>query len=340
MNPQRFLVIIIITLLMAGLSGCSPDSPESKPADNPGQKPKAPTELKTMGAELDTIIAELDKKLKQENANPMQQNIQLNPIEEKLDQNSQSQSLSQPLQPGQTQSNNKQSQDEESQDGQPNNRSSKSSSGEQSQGQPPSTQPTQKTAEQKGAEDWQIEFTTLRGLHTNWNSVMPGVVQAGMSSEARTQFTMSLDKLTQEINKQQPESSLAAALDLYKYYADMVHSFQTSTPAEFYQVKYEIMSVIWAGSQNNWALAEEHVPKMREHWLYLGAQAQGIDSKMLDKTEFAIMDLEQAVRNKQSDLTMIKGEVAMTNLQSLEAKLSNKQNQSGQQSSEEGQRKN
>jgi hypothetical protein len=323
----------MLIIFIIGLTGCSKGSAEKKPSNNAEQKPKAPSELKTIAADLDTIISELDKKLKQKNALPMQQNIQLNPQEK---------SQGEKTQEGQTQNNQSQeggqSQDKQSQSDQ--SQSEKSSSGQSDSSQTQSKQ-SQTSASQtapnktEASKDWQKEFERLRNIHTSWNSVMPEAVQAGMSIEARNQFTKALDQLTQEISKQQPGPSLSAALSLYKNYADMAQVFSTSIPAEFYQVKYEIMAAIFEGSQKNWTKAEEHVPKMKEHWLYLGAQAKDTDSKMLSKTEFAILDLEQAIKSKQSDLVMIKGEIAMTNLKSLEEKLSKSKGSSQNESSDQ-----
>lgn len=333
MRNSRNIMVLMLIIFIIGLTGCSKGSAEKKPSNNAEQKPKAPSELKTIAADLDTIISELDKKLKQKNALPMQQNIQLNPQEK---------SQGEKTQEGQTQNNQSQeggqSQDKQSQSDQ--SQSEKSSSGQSDSSQTQSKQ-SQTSASQtapnktEASKDWQKEFERLRNIHTSWNSVMPEAVQAGMSIEARNQFTKALDQLTQEISKQQPGPSLSAALSLYKNYADMAQVFSTSIPAEFYQVKYEIMAAIFEGSQKNWTKAEEHVPKMKEHWLYLGAQAKDTDSKMLSKTEFAILDLEQAIKSKQSDLVMIKGEIAMTNLKSLEEKLSKSKGSSQNESSDQ-----
>jgi len=337
LRNSRNIMVLMLIIFIIGLAGCSKGSAEKKPSNNAEQKPKAPSELKTIAADLDTIISELDKKLKQKNALPMQQNIQLNPQEK---------SPGEKTQEGQTQNNQSQGEQNQNQSQEGEQSQSDQSQGEKSQsGQSNSSQTQSKQSQTSNSQtaptktepskDWQKEFERLRNIHTSWNSVMPEAVQAGMSIEARNQFTKALDQLTQEISKQQPGPSLSAALSLYKNYADMAQVFSTSIPAEFYQVKYEIMAAIFEGSQKNWTKAEEHVPKMKEHWLYLGAQAKDTDSKMLSKTEFAILDLEQAIKSKQSDLIMIKGEIAMNNLKSLEGNLAKSTGSSQDESSDQ-----
>ncbi|PKM78211.1 MAG: hypothetical protein CVU90_02775 [Firmicutes bacterium HGW-Firmicutes-15] len=223
------------------------------------------------------------------------------------------------------QSQNGQSQGTQTQGGQ--------SQGAQSQGTQTQGGQSQIGQSQNQSTDWQKEFSSLKTLHTSWNNLMPEAVAAGMSIDSRNQFSKSLDQLTQDISKQKLEDSLASTLMLYKNYADLTQLFTSSVPAEFYQLKYEIMAAIFEASRKNWTAAEEHAPKIKERWVYLSAQAKESDPKILNRTEFAVLDLQQAITSKQMELVMIKGEIAMTNLKSLEEKLSSKPSGQGQQSS-------
>jgi hypothetical protein len=163
---------------------------------------------------------------------------------------------------------------------------------------------------------------------------MPEAIDGGMTVEARNQFNTSLYKLTQDVSQQKTEASMTSALALYKNYADMAQLFSNSVPAEYYQVKYALLNAIFSASQKNWATAEQMAAQARQHWAYLVAQAKDADQKSMSRAEFAIMDLEQAIKNHQPDLIIIKGEIAMTNLKNLESKLST---QSGGQQSSSGQ---
>ena len=313
MNKSRNIMALILIFCMIVLPGCSKSSAEKKPSDSNGQKTKAPTQLKTISTDLDTIISELDKKFKLKKMAPMQQNIQLIP-QTQSGQSQTGQSQGSQSQSGQSQGN--QSQSGQSQTGQ--------SQSNQSQGSQLHGQST----------DWQKEFSTLKNLHTTWNTLMPEAVSAGMSVSSRDQFDKALEQLTQDISKQNLEESLADALILYKNYADLTSLFTTQVPAEFYQVKYEIMTAIFESSRKKWSTADEHIPKIKEHWVYFSAQAKDADAKLLSQTSFAISDLEKAIQSKQMELVIIKGEIAMTNLKSLEEKLSAQSSDQGQSSSQ------
>jgi hypothetical protein len=332
---------------MIPMSGCSKNTAQQKPAGNSSseQKPKAPSELKTLSVELDQLIAELDKKMKAQEKSPLQQKSQLNPM-------AQNQNQSQGQEQGQSQSQSNQGQAQQSgqssqsSNNQSNNQNQSSNSGQGGQSQQSQTatsaqkSPTQGTSQSTPATtDWQKEFAGIKKIHTSWNSIMPEAVEAGMTVEARNQFNKSLDQLTQDVSQQKLEASMTSALTLYKNYADMAQIFSNSVPAEYYQVKYALMNTIFTASQQNWTSAEQMAAQARQHWAYLAAQAKDADQKAMSRADFAIMDLEQAVKNRQKDLIIIKGEIAMTNLKNLENKLST---QSGgqQNSGSQGQNQN
>jgi len=347
LNKSRNTIVLILILCMIALPGCSKSSAAKKPSDFSGQKPKAPAQLKTISTDLDTIISELDKKFKTKKMAVMQQNIQLIPQtgQSQSGQSQTGQSQSGQSQSGQSQSG--QSQSGQSQSGQSQSSQSKSEqsqtdpsqSGQSQTGQTPAkqsqtgqTQPAQTQTTQKNqtqttqlqgqAMDWQKEFSTLKDIHSTWNILMPEAVGAGMTISARDQFDKALEQLTQDISNQKLEESISDALILYKNYADLTSLFTTSVPSEFFQVKYEVMSAVFESSRKNWSAAAEHVPKFKEHWVYLSAQSKEVDAKLVSQTEFAILDLERAIQSKQMELVIIKGEIAMTNLKNLEEKLS------------------
>lgn len=303
MKRSRNIIVLILIFCIIAVSGCSKSSAEKKPSESNGQKSKAPTELKNIATELDTIISELDKTIKQQKAAMLPQNILLNP-----------QGKTQTAQNQSTQTQTDQSQNEQSQN-------QKTSAGQSSSAQTQSGA-SQGNEAQGQATDWQKVLASLKNIHSSWNSLMPEAIEAGMSIDARNQFEKALEQLTQQISQQKLEGSVSAALMVYKNYADMTQIFTNSVPAEYYQVKYEIMAAIFEASQKNWSVAEQHAVKIKEHWIYLASQAKNVDTKVLSCTEFAISDLEQAIKSKQDDLVMIKGEIAMNDLKSLEDKLS------------------
>ncbi len=351
MKKSRILAALILIFCIIALPGCSNSSAAKKPAESSnGQKPKAPTQIKTLSTDLDTIISELDKKFKTAKMDVMQQNIQLIPQPDQAGQSqgnqaqstktqtSQAQNTQEDSQSGQPKTNQTgQSSSDQSQNGQTQNDQSqaKKSSNDETQATQPTTQ-TGQTAQTQAtsgqAADWQKEFSTLKDIHSIWNTLMPEAVGAGMTITARDQFDKALEQLTQDISKQNLEQSISDALIVYKNFADLTTLFTTQVPSEFYQVKYETISAIFEASRKNWTAANDHVPNIKEHWVYLSSQAKDTDTKLLNQTDFSLLDLERAIQSKQMELVIIKGEIAMNNLRNLEEKLSSASSETGQSS--------
>lgn len=301
-------LIASIIILSAILPGCSSGgSAEKKPASSSGQKPKAPSELKNIASDLDMIISDLDRKVKRQKMPAMQQNLQLDP-QEKSGQQAQGQNQGQAQESQGTSQGQGQSQ-QHPQEGQA---KGQSSSAANAGGQ---------ASSQNTAADWQQEYTSLKNIHVSWNKLEPQAVEAGLSVSTRNEFEKALEKLTAMINDQKQEESLSAAVDLYKNYAGLAGVFTMQVPAEYFNVRYEIMAAILQVGARNWKEASSHLPGIEEHWSHLKVQAAQAGPQLISQTDFAITDLEQAIKNQQAEMAAIKGEIAMTNLKALEDKL-------------------
>jgi len=285
---------------MVNLPGCSSKSAEKKPAASSEQKPKAPPALKNIASELDTIIDELDKKVKALKPE-LYKNTRLDPAEQ---QGGQSQEQEESTDKSETHSQG-QSGSVEDKGG-----SEGSSKG---QGASPST-----------ASNWQKEYMSLKNIHNAWNSLEPDAVEGGLSVNSRNAFEKALQELTTGISNEKLEESLMAAINLYKYYAELTQVFKTQVPPEFYQVKHVVMAGIFEAGRGDWTKAQAYLPAIEEHWAHLKMQAKDTDPKVLSCTEFALKDLEDAIKAQQIEMVVIKGEIAMNNLKSLEEKLSSK----------------
>lgn len=287
-------ILISILLLFPGCSGKNKNSAAQKPQMSSGQKPTAPQEMKTIQADLDKIISDLTQKIMSEQASSLQKNTQLTTQ-------------------GEGQQGGQQSQGQQGKQGQSDQGQS------QQQGQQKSS-----SGSQAGAQAWQTEDTGVKDIHTNWNKMEPEAVKAGLSVTARDKFEQALEKLTMAAGQQKKEESLQAAIDLYGQYSELVRLFNMSTPPEFYQTKYEIMNAVFKAWQSDWTTAKAGIPKIQENWRHLKVQAQNIDEKLMNQTEFSIHDLEQAIQTQKIDIVLIKTDIVMKNLQQLEKKLSSK----------------
>lgn len=281
-------ILLAVVLILPGCSNKNENSQARKPQSTSSEKPKAPSEMKSIITDLEKIIAGLGKKVKMSSKSILQQDSQISTETEQQSNNSKGQ----------------QGQEEQSQQGQ----------GEQSQ---------QGQADQnKSSPVWQEEVSRVKKIHQNWNTVEPETVKAGMSISERDSFEMALEKLTLEIGQQNTETSLRAAIELYGQYANLVKVFDMPVPSELYKLKYELMAASAAAGKKEWQAALERIPLINEYWNHLKVKAKAKDEKLKTRTEFSIQDMIDALQSKEIDLILVKAEIVMNNLQKLEKELS------------------
>lgn len=282
LNVYRYLyTFIVIILLVFLLSACSSKGNEAKKPGSEEQKPKAPVATDKILDDIETIIAELDNKIKMERTSSVQKNTQLE-LKEKS-QESQSQQ--------------------------------KKSGEKEEQGS------KKKSSSQEGS-DWKKEEESLKRIHQNWNSMEAEAVQTGLNVEVRDSFEKDLNQLTENISRQEKVAGLLTAAELLMDYGKMTKVFNMPVPPAFFQLESGIITAITEAGQEKWKSAREEIKKAEENWDNLKVQAKDTDKKILDRTEFSIQDLKQAIENKKIDLTLLKGEIVINNLKKLEEKLS------------------
>lgn len=318
-NKHLWLLIILSLSLTILMPACSKkESPSKKPESSMGQKPKAPPEIEKILSDIDMLIAELDKDIKQKKMSPVEKAAQLEPQGQEGGGKSAGQS-----QQGQSPEQSKgQNQGEPSSEGQ---------SDQQSQDKSKQSQAGMQTQGQQGV--WQKADKSLKSIHQSWNKLEPEAIKAGLQIKARDDFEKALEELTLNISQQKSEESLMAAVSFYKYFAQLAQVFAMPTPPDFFQMKYEVMAAITEAGKQDWLAAQKHLPNIQEHWNSLKVQAQGTDAKLLNQSEFSIHDLMDAITSEQSDLVIIKGEIVMNNLKQLEAGLSKMSSGQGSQKS-------
>ncbi|MDD2620618.1 MAG: hypothetical protein PHC92_08130 [Syntrophomonadaceae bacterium] len=266
-----------------------------------GQKPKAPPEIKKILTDLDMLIQELDKHIKEKKTSQVEKTASLDPQGQEKGGDSQQQSKA----------------------GQSSGQGSGGQSSDDQSGKPVKTDSKQDTMQTQKKEDvWQKTDKSLKSIHQSWNTLEPEAIKAGLQIDARDNFEKALEELTINLSQQNSEESLMAAVTLYKHFADLAQVFAMAIPPEFFQLKYEVMGAIAEAGKKDWTAAQKRLPNIQEHWNNLKVQAQDADKMLLNRSEFSVYDLRDAIESEQSDLASIKGEILMKNLKQLEAELS------------------
>ncbi len=186
---------------------------------------------------------------------------------------------------------------------------------------------------------WPKAEEGIRTIHQEWNNLEPEVLTAGLPAEERDGFEKTMEGLTMNITAQKPLDSLIGAIEMYGFYGSMASALKSSLPAPAYNLKYEIMIMAGQAYAGDWALAQAHSEDLTQQWEMLKMKDEASDDQIFTQSEYAINDFKRAVLNKQKELTLIKAEIALENLDELgqnllQAKVM--QNDSNKKGAEEG----
>jgi len=281
------------------LPGCSGQSDSAqKPAQQESQRAETPPEFKKIISETEKIISLTAQKWRNRQPSMLSQSM---PVQQKEG--------NQTGQSGKQQQSGKQS----SEDG-------------QEQGEQYKQQGQQETGG-KGSDmqdSWEQETKSLMSIHENWTTLQVKAMQAGMSNTTKSFFDEALDRLTAEINAQNDEESLLAAIDLYGQFTEIARLFQAELPPSFYDTKYQVMLVAALGQMGEWETAQTQTISMQEEWDTLKKQADRAEKSTVNCSEIAIQDLARAVNNNSRELVIIKGEIAVKEMTKLQEELSSK----------------
>ncbi len=289
MDKFKYPVVILIIIILMGLVvGCSGSKEAEKKPSSSSKKADLPSGLKSIRTELEKLILQLE------------QTAQILP-----------ESSTQQSDAGKQQSGGGGEQGKSEQGSQADTQSQSGSAAKQS-----TSSETQDT--------WSKIADSVKTIHQSWNEVEAVAVQEGLSTDTRDKFEKALEELTIKTDEKRTEESLFAALEVYRYYPDMVDLFDSKIPAEFFRLKYEIMLIRDEAGGEKWEEASvEELPKLKAQWDILKKNEAIKDEDISKKTENAVTDVENAVEKQEACLVQIKSEILMKNMDEIEQKLNN-----------------
>lgn len=327
MSAKRNLawLLIVILLLTFGASGCGKkSSPSQKPQSNTsGQKPKAPKSAETILKDINTLIGELDQKNKKARAPWMA------PETPAADPGTQARQGMQETGGNAGQSNSSQGKDQNG-----GSEPDDSAGGGQMAGKSGGGSQNMSPAAQNEMQ-WQKISMSLMDIHRKWNELEPDATEAGLPASSLQAFEETLTRLTESVAGQKTDESLTAAIDLYdKYTVGISQVYTLSTPPELYQVEYRTMAAMAAAHQKDWTSAGDAISAAMEPWGLLKAQNKKADKKLLERCDFSLQDLKNAITSEDLNMVMIKGDIAQANLKQLEKSITGGGQSEGGQSSD------
>lgn len=331
MRQSRFrklvpFLIIAVLLCLPGCSGQSAQKPAKKPLSTTQQKPTPPAQMKSMLAEEERLLENLQQQAKKEKlaAKQAAAEAQLKAQEAALAKKAQMEA--QAKLKAEQEAQQKAQQEAESKKMQQMTPSTPIPAAPQT----PQNQQSQTTPSQsapvvaQGSQDmafWQQALQSVQKLNQNWNALAPQAVKAGLTTAQRDKIKKALDNLTAAVNAQDTEKSMLAAIELFGQSGNLARVYMSPVPPEYFQLNYQIMMSAMEAEKGEWAAATARITKMQSTWTTVKAAAKGKNTSLMTQTETSIRDYESALRGRQSDIVASKAEIALQNLKTVEETL-------------------
>lgn len=190
---------------------------------------------------------------------------------------------------------------------------SKDKKGEQSQ----ATQGQQESKEgQQGkGPDWPKFEKMVAQLHAQWNTIQPNIVTQGATPEMQKSFSNTLNELTMTITRQELFSGLIAANDLYNKSISFERLLKMKSSTEAKKILYHGRDAVYKALNNQETAGEKSIEKAMRSWEIVKHQIK--DQNMINKFEFSLTELDEAIKHKDPNLIKIKAQIAGKNIQEI-----------------------
>lgn len=179
----------------------------------------------------------------------------------------------------------------------------------------------QQTA-QKKEDPWSKIPQTIEKLHAEWSDYTPLAIKAGASRELRDNFAKALNNLTVVAGSKDPVNTMSAANNVYGYFSDLCYLYRTKVSPEMKKVKFYARDGVIASMKKNWTQADTATLDLNSSWEIMNAN---LDKKYEEeglKIKSGIYELEKVIKERNQQLTTIKGKLLLKNIGTLEKSVS------------------
>lgn len=188
----------------------------------------------------------------------------------------------------------------------------------QSQGQGQQQSQGQGQQQPQTKDSWKGVSSIVDNLHFQWNEFMPEAVKKGSSLKFTENFSNSLNNLTTTITTKDKNKTLVAANSLYGSIADLYSLYRTKMSPEIKRMHYLLKNTILTSDASDWTQAEKDMNGLKASWAISRGSLGKEQEKDQSKIDMSLTELEKVVKEKNLQLTAIKGKVAMSNIKALE----------------------
>ena len=283
---KLLILVLILCITFAGCGLFRPSAPKSKDTQQKKEPPKSLTQMEEATDSMIKSLQDVQKKRAKQQREQMQPSKSEEPKKEQGQGQGQSQGQSQGSQG-------------------------------QSQGQSPSPPPPPPSPPPLPEPNWAKLETTAESLHVKWNSFEPLARSEDASTETIDSFEKQLIVLTEQIMARNEENTLIAANKLYSHYPIFLKLFMHKQPPEVKEAKYLARQIVMYGQQDKWDESKTMLGDMKKAWQNAKTSMTKSDKNLNKRIDAAIIDFSYVVGEKKKNLTQLKGDILINNLDQI-----------------------
>ena len=168
---------------------------------------------------------------------------------------------------------------------------------------------------------WDEVVSITGSLHYKWNNYIPFSEKKGVDKTLLDNFGNALNILTEKAFEKNRADALLAANNLYSYVPEFFFLYSSRTMPEIKKIRYYVRNAMLNAITADWKTSDDSVGSLKTSWSQV---KNSIPANLQDSTrklDFAIYELEKAVKERSRQLTDIKGRVTMSNIELLEKEM-------------------
>lgn len=168
---------------------------------------------------------------------------------------------------------------------------------------------------------WQEVSKAIQELHTYWDEYAPKSMKDGASKDMTDGFGNALNELTMIAMKKDGTSTMIATNQLYGNLTDFYYLYKTQVSPEVKKVKFYARDCIISAMKLNWFQTDTDIKNLKASF---NVFKRSLDDKMKDKgtkIENSIYELEKVEKERNKELTDIKGRLVLKGTMNLEKEI-------------------
>ncbi len=156
----------------------------------------------------------------------------------------------------------------------------------------------------------QIKKDVLK-LHDMWNAFESKAENQSLMQASIKEFETALNDLTKSIQSSNVYQSLVDVTQLYKYLPDFYATYVSDSPPEIGKIRYGAKKIVLLTEKSNFTGAKVTLDYITEIWMLTKPKLSKDSLDLINKFEFSISDLKDAIVAKNPVVINAKSEVIL-----------------------------